>query len=1015
MPKKISDLSEKPVLGEVDSFVLSDTVAGVDQRVTVFELRNNISAELESIAALREFPGRKDGQVVNLLSWHPGLNQGGGIFVWDNSSTSTDDGGGIIKPHAIDGQDPGRWLRRVDDSVTAKMFGAFADDVADDTASINSAADFCRDKNITLDLGVKNKYRITGVLYFTNLTVRGSQNELHCDVSGGLFNAVQCLAGGEQAVTALSGALDANVNYFIVESAQEFKAGHIVQLLSDKDWYYRTGQGWKKGELHVIKSVNGNIVEVENTIQDSYSDSETVTVTVYDPIRVDLSGFRVIYPKNTFPAVGIEVHNAVDSVIAAGVVGSSHKGIQIDRSYRVEVKGKALIKGANRDGWGYGVHVRGCSYVDVHGIDFENCRASVDFSGNKIGSGETPPSRWCRQYECNVNGAGKNQDGVDDFATRGGGSHPPAEYCDFFDNYIENVDNGFHFRGKGHKAWNNRFRNVKDQYFRISFGSGFTAHGNESIDSQSDGKDPYSDAENEMVTDRGFEFGASYLLPGVGEQGTTKIYDNHLQCNEFIYAPYAFDGLMLHGNRVILGSKNHDMKKIVRFLNCRDDDSPEILNSVISNNNIMVLGGKYEQLHPAFIINESTKWSAFEEKNRLGKSTGLSFDGIDDYARLNADINMEQFMPKRGPVSIYANGVFKEDSTLNYIIWCRQNSNNEFGFRFRNDDRGEFYLLSGGTHISRHISTGTVDKHVHKKISVCSVNPRNRTGMLYINGKPQGYDFINSDDSENDFSVSGRFHLASRNIGEFPGKIDLFALMYFNCELSREDVINLPVVDEKYIGASNENIASSATELTVGKVVYLVVDETESITINGQLYDNGSSGIDATKGVQIDINQSAITNNLTTSSYLCYAGLLFDLPPENIGLTQWRTQSGLYFDYGDNENQNLIPKSINVPDKLRYKHRFIATTNSVAIPAIKKGYRIDSIVIEETSGNSPSQFRIGTTETGSEIMEVRDIDANELLEVDVQKRVFDTDTKIYVNATTWGGAELNIDFNISRY
>ena len=71
---------------------------------------------------------------------YPRHDGGGGMFVWDSSASSADNGGTIINPTANAGL--GRWIRLFDGPVDVRWFGAIADGVTDCTAAIQATHDF---------------------------------------------------------------------------------------------------------------------------------------------------------------------------------------------------------------------------------------------------------------------------------------------------------------------------------------------------------------------------------------------------------------------------------------------------------------------------------------------------------------------------------------------------------------------------------------------------------------------------------------------------------------------------------------------------------------------------------------------------------------------------------------------------------------------------------------------------------------------------------------------------------
>jgi hypothetical protein len=107
-----------------------------------------------TVAALRNSAGLFNGQQISLTSYHAGLNKGGGLFVWDASSTATDDGGVTF---AAAGVDTGRWVRLLDGFVTPEMFGARGDGVSNDVSPVQSAIDFCY-VSVVKDVVMSRKY-----------------------------------------------------------------------------------------------------------------------------------------------------------------------------------------------------------------------------------------------------------------------------------------------------------------------------------------------------------------------------------------------------------------------------------------------------------------------------------------------------------------------------------------------------------------------------------------------------------------------------------------------------------------------------------------------------------------------------------------------------------------------------------------------------------------------------------------------------------------------------------------
>lgn len=84
---------------------------------------------LSSITQLKNADPVAFNGTVFVESYFEDLNKGGGFFTWDATNTTEEDGGIYIASNI---QSTGRWVRKVEDSITPEMFGARGDGVTDD-------------------------------------------------------------------------------------------------------------------------------------------------------------------------------------------------------------------------------------------------------------------------------------------------------------------------------------------------------------------------------------------------------------------------------------------------------------------------------------------------------------------------------------------------------------------------------------------------------------------------------------------------------------------------------------------------------------------------------------------------------------------------------------------------------------------------------------------------------------------------------------------------------------------
>jgi hypothetical protein len=123
------------------------SIGGVEVGVTLYEQPTNAISTMTSIANLRLATDvTLTTNFVNVASWYANLNEGGGLFVYDSSDTTSADNSGTI---IVDASNR-RWKRQDDDGeLSLLMFGAKGDGTTDDTAAIQAAftyaASLCTD------------------------------------------------------------------------------------------------------------------------------------------------------------------------------------------------------------------------------------------------------------------------------------------------------------------------------------------------------------------------------------------------------------------------------------------------------------------------------------------------------------------------------------------------------------------------------------------------------------------------------------------------------------------------------------------------------------------------------------------------------------------------------------------------------------------------------------------------------------------------------------------------------
>lgn len=140
----------------------------------------NVVNSVENISELRSIHGTFYGETVEVLGYYIVNDGGGGVFLWDDTATQSDDGGTVIESN-IGGI--GRWLRVMNGIVDVRWFGAKGNYLSpsnigqDDTVFLQAACDYVASNNLDLYFS-KGKYRVTSaiILDFGTLTGRSRCN-----------------------------------------------------------------------------------------------------------------------------------------------------------------------------------------------------------------------------------------------------------------------------------------------------------------------------------------------------------------------------------------------------------------------------------------------------------------------------------------------------------------------------------------------------------------------------------------------------------------------------------------------------------------------------------------------------------------------------------------------------------------------------------------------------------------------------------------------------------------------
>lgn len=223
----------------------NSTYPTVYDAIQEFANANLPAATVSSMAALRLVSGAEDGQTITLSGYSSENDGGGGIFVWNSTSTASDNGGTIIAPTGVS---TGRWYRIFNrNNFYIEWFGPHADGTTDDLSILNGALSaVVASGGGILWLGAKS-YAISGVW---------SNNNSNVIIKGagcGNGSTNQAIENYATSLVALSTCTGSMLYIGPVNSSGSYRTGNC-----GVEGIYFNGNGYATVGLDVISHTGGH-------------------------------------------------------------------------------------------------------------------------------------------------------------------------------------------------------------------------------------------------------------------------------------------------------------------------------------------------------------------------------------------------------------------------------------------------------------------------------------------------------------------------------------------------------------------------------------------------------------------------------------------------------------------------------------------------------------------------------------------------------------------------------------
>ncbi|MDQ1253693.1 MAG: hypothetical protein QG646_2880, partial [Euryarchaeota archaeon] len=141
------------------------------------------------------------------------------------------------------------------------------------------------------------------------------------------------------------------------------------------------------GEMYAVKSINGNVVTLNQPLLRDYNLSDTVQVEVYRPIQMNIKNIRLEDTGETMSHHGLVMQYCKDSSVTNSWFNNSGFGaVCLYSCFNVDVNNNEIYNSL-LPGSGYGVNVAsGTALVNIENNHIENCRHAITANSAELKS-----------------------------------------------------------------------------------------------------------------------------------------------------------------------------------------------------------------------------------------------------------------------------------------------------------------------------------------------------------------------------------------------------------------------------------------------------------------------------------------------------------------------------------------------------------------------------------------------------------------------------------------------------
>jgi uncharacterized membrane protein len=253
---------------------------------------------------------------------------------------------------------------------------------ANDAACIQAALDYSKSGDtITIREG---DYYVTKGIYQKNksLNITGEGKvTLYVQTSAKESNDIYF--GGSQITSkTLYTKADKGSSQVVLTDASQVRQNDLIKIWKNVQWcplnYPDNYPDQMTGEIYAVKSVNGNVVTLNQPLLRDYSLPETVQIEVYRPVQVNIKNIRLEDTGVTTSHHGLTMQYCKDSSVTDSWFNNSGFGaVCLYSCFNVSINNNEIYN-CLKPGSGYGVNAAsGTAFVNIEHNHIENCRHAI--------------------------------------------------------------------------------------------------------------------------------------------------------------------------------------------------------------------------------------------------------------------------------------------------------------------------------------------------------------------------------------------------------------------------------------------------------------------------------------------------------------------------------------------------------------------------------------------------------------------------------------------------------------